>query len=64
MSIHPVIVWLRAQKMFQESFGIAVVTSVRRRAAAVGSKANIFLSLQSVPDAPDTEKTLEQRHKY
>lgn len=50
--------------MFQESFGIAVVTSVRRRAAAVGSKANIFLSLQSVPDAPDTEKTLEQRHKY
>ena len=64
LSIHLIVVWLRAKRMFQESFGIATAIPVRRGPAASGSKANIFLSYQSVPDVSDTQKTLEELHKY
>ena len=63
MSVHLVIVWLSAERMFQESFGIAAASPVRRPAAS-GSEANILLSHQSVLDAPDTQKTLEEEHQY
>lgn len=34
VSIHLVIVWLRAERMFQETFGIGAAIPVRRRPAA------------------------------
>lgn len=62
--VHLTVVWLRAKRMFQKSFGIAAAIPVRRRPAALGSKANIFLSPLSVPHASDTQKTLEDLHQY
>lgn len=38
MSIHLVMVWLGAERMFQESFGIGAVIPVRRRPAARAAK--------------------------
>lgn len=64
MSVHLIVVWLAAKRMFQESFGITAAIPVRRRPAASGSKANIFLSHRAVPDASNTQKALEELHKY
>lgn len=64
MSVHLIVGWLTAKRTFQESFGITVAIPVRRRPAASGSKANIFLSHRSVPDGSKTQKTLEELHKY